>query len=233
MSFSMSISNKLFNEVLGQKQSFMKNKDSFMKGIRETYKGDLMTKPKSIYFEVGHNNQTFINICENSEKIKNELNKLWVDISDGLIEFNIDCRVMTSVVNDVVRIHPQILLHYGNCGFVTICPLGDNSIELSTIRVVPHLRGTSMGSIIMTQLLEVLEEYQSEDFKTIMLECVGSLGSGDDREVSSISQQTKFFRRFGFRVVESKNNRGGGLDYVKMNFFNDKVDYDYINNIRK
>ena len=65
-----------------------------------------------------------------------------------------------------------------------------------------------MGSIIMTQLLEVLEEYQSEDFKTIMLECVGSLGSGDDREVSSISQQTKFFRRFGFRVVESKNNRG-------------------------
>ena len=54
-----------------------------------------------------------------------------------------------------------------------------------------------------------------------MLECVGSVGGGSNYVESNISSQTKFFRKFGFRVNQKvsdyKNN------YVQMWFKNEIV----------
>ena len=71
----------------------------------------------------------------------------------------------------------------------------------------------------------------SPDLKEkVMLECVGSIGFGENALQSSISQQTKFFRKFGFRVSKDRKDKYGNLTYVQMMYDEDKFDPSIVMN---
>ena len=227
MSFSMSKSKELFNEVLEMKESYSKNKSSFLQSIKKDFRNSgTDIQPKSVYFEVGDMNETFTKICENQDKAIEFLSDVMGLQKDF---FDIRCQVVRSNVDTILRIHPMIRVQFGN-SYVTICPFGDTGIEISSI-VVNGQRGNGMGSVMMLHMLSLISDpFFVSGCTDIMLECVGSIGFGDNALQSSISQQTKFFRKFGFRVSKDRKDKYGNLNYVQMMYNEDKCDMDLIMN---
>jgi hypothetical protein len=223
----MSKSIELFNEVLEMKESYSKNKSSFLNRIKKDFRDSgADIQPKSIYFEVGDTNQTFTNICENQDKAIELLSDVMGLPKDF---FEINCRVIRSNVDKILRVHPLIKIEFGN-SYITLCPFGDNGIELSSI-VVNGERGNGMGSVMMIHMLCLISDpFFNSGCNDIMLECVGSIGFGENAQTSSISQQTKFFRKFGFRVSKDRKDKYGNLSYVQMMYNEDKCDINLIMN---
>ena len=227
MSFSMSKSIELFNEVLEMKESYSKNKSSFLQSIKKDFRDSgTDINPKSVYFEVGDTNQCFTNICENQDKAIELLSGVFGLEKDF---FNIHCQVVRSFVDTILRVHPMIRIQFGG-SYVSICPFGENGIEISSI-VVNGERGNGMGSVMMIHILSLISDpFFCIDCEKVMLECVGSIGFGENALQSSISQQTKFFRKFGFRVSKDRKDKYGNLTYVQMMYDEDKFDPSIVMN---
>jgi len=82
-----------------------------------------------------------------------------------------------------------------------------NQIEITTICVHSKNRNNGIGGYLMKLMFAFI--YETIGFiPPIMLECTGSLNNND----SSIKDQSKFFRKFGFRVTSKK----GYPYYIKM-----------------
>jgi len=224
----MKKSTKLFKEVLEMKESYSKNKASFLQAIKKDFRdsgSDI--QPKSVYFEVGDTNQTFTNICENQDKAIEYLSNVM-----GMEEdyFNIDCQVIRSAVDTILRVHPMIKITFGH-SFITLCPFGDTGIEISSVVVNGIETGKGMGSFMMIHTLCLISDpFFNTNCKDIMLECVGSIGFGENALSSSISQQTRFFRKFGFRVSKDRKDKYGNLNYVQMMYDENKCDMDVVMN---
>ena len=216
---------ELFNEVLEMKESYSKNKSSFLQGIKKSFReSGTDIQPKSVYFEVGDTNQTFTKICENQDKAI-ELLCEGIGLPNDFVE--IDCGVTRSNVDTILRIHPNIRIQFGN-SYITLSPFGDDGIEISSI-VVNGPRGSGMGTVMMLSLLGMITDpFFNIDLNNIMLECVGSIGFGENAQKSSISQQTKFFRKFGFRVSKDRKDKYGILTYVQMMYDESKFDMDLV-----
>jgi hypothetical protein len=123
----------------------------------------------------------------------------------------------------------MIRVQFGN-SYVTICPFGDTGMEISSI-VVNGQRGNGMGSVMMLHMLSLISDpFFVGGCNDIMLECVGSIGFGENALQSSISQQTKFFRKFGFRVSKDRKDKYGNLNYVQMMYDEDKFDPSIVMN---
>jgi hypothetical protein len=221
----MKKSTELFNEVLELKQSYSNNKLSFLKDIKTSFKeSGQAINPKVVYFEVGDTNQCFTKICENQDKAI-ELLCEGIGLPKDFIE--IDCGVVRSNVDTILRIHPNIRIQFGN-SYMTLSPLGNDGIEISSI-VVNGPRGNGMGTVMMLSLLGMITDpFFNIDLNNIMLECVGSIGFGENAQKSSISQQTKFFRKFGFRVSKDRKDKYGVLNYVQMMYDETKFDMDLV-----
>ena len=223
----MKKSTKLFKEVLEMKESYSKNKSSFLQSIKKDFRDSgTDIQPKSVYFEVGDMNETFTNICENQDKAIEFLHSV-MGLSKDF--FNIDCQVVRSNVDTILKVHPMIRVKFGG-SYVTICPFGDNGIEISSI-VVNGQKGNGMGSLMMIHIMSLISDpFFNTNCTDVMLECVGSIGFGDNAVQSSISQQTKFFRKFGFRVSKDRKDKYGNLNYVQMMYDEDKFDVDMVMN---
>jgi hypothetical protein len=223
----MKKSTELFNEVLELKQSYSNNKLSFLKGIKTSFKeSGQEINPKVVYFEVGDTNQCFTKICENQDKAI-ELLCEGIGLPKDFVE--IDCGVVRSNVDTILRIHPNIRIQFGN-SYMTLSPLGNDGIEISSI-VVNGPRGNGMGTVMMLSLLGMITDpFFNIDLNNIMLECVGSIGFGENAQKSSISQQTKFFRKFGFRVSKDRKDKYGVLNYVQMMYDETKFDMELVYN---
>jgi hypothetical protein len=221
----MSKSIELFNEVLEMKESYSKSKLSFLQGIKKSFRqSGTDIQPKSVYFEVGDTNETFTKICENQDKAIDILHSVMGIEKDF---FDIRCQVVRSNVDTILRVHPMIRVQFGN-SYVSICPFGDDGIEISAV-VVNGQRGNGMGSLMMLHMLCLITDpFFMTNLQNIMLECVGSIGFGEDAQKSSISQQTKFFRKFGFRVSKDRKDKYGTLSYVQMMYNEDKFDPDFV-----
>jgi hypothetical protein len=223
----MKKSTELFNEVLELKQSYSNNKLSFLKDIKTSFKqSGQAINPKVVYFEVGDTNPSFTKICENQDKAI-ELLCEGIGLPKDFIE--IDCGVVRGNVGDILRIHPTIRIQFGS-STMTIAPLGNDGIEIASI-VVNGPKGNGMGTVMMLSFLGMITDpFFNIDLNNIMLECVGSIGFGDQALKSSISQQTKFFRKFGFRVSKDKKDKYGMLTYVQMMYDETKFDMDLVYN---
>ena len=223
----MSKSIELFNEVLEMKESYSKNKSSFLQSIKKDFRDSgTDIQPKSVYFEVGDTNQCFTNICENQDKAIELLSDVMGLPKDF---FDISCQVIRSNVNTILRVHPMIKIEMGN-SYITLCPFGDTGIEISSV-VVNGDKGKGMGSVLMIHALSLISDpFFVGGCNDIMLECVGSIGFGENALQSSISQQTKFFRKFGFRVSKDRKDKYGNLNYVQMMYNEDKFDPSIVMN---
>jgi hypothetical protein len=75
----------------------------------------------------------------------------------------------------------------------------EDSIEISRVWVNPMNHRNGIGSMLMNLLFELIQFSESEP-SSYFLECTGAVGLGDNAQTIGIDVQTKFFRKFGFRV---------------------------------
>lgn len=120
-----------------------------------------------------------------------------------IIRYNV--MEMNSVVgvgkDSVLRIHNSISFHLPDDSIIRFSPFGTNGIEISRVWVSHSNQGKGLGSILMELLFQFFEDVLGE-IPPLYLECNGSIGYGQRMEITPISKQTSFFRKFGFRVKD-------------------------------
>jgi GNAT superfamily N-acetyltransferase len=115
--------------------------------------------------------------------------------------------------------HPSIALSLPNHGNseIKIAPNGTNGIEIYRIIVHESYQGKNIGSFLMNTLFCFFIETLGF-IPPVFLECTGDISFEDRMVENPIQNQTKFFRKFGFRVTVSKYYPY----YVRMDHFQDK-----------
>jgi hypothetical protein len=174
---------------------------------------------KGVYFETGELNPLYLYVCDNIHKIKEYIAEWYPQLKDAVHPI---CHISKGIVKDKIQVHPTITIVFGHeDNFVSLSPRG-SSIEITAVNSIYK----GMGSIMMSVVVCILETLSLESgYKLKMfLECVGKL---NDR-TTPIRKQMEFFRRYGFRVEQSKSvkNSYGELTYVFMNYDVNNIDYD-------
>jgi hypothetical protein len=155
-------------------------------------------------------------------KLQNNLTLL-DDLMTDKYKCHSSCEFFNSYVDvgkkSIVRQHPTIsigLVHHKD-SLIRIAPSENNGIEITRIIIGSSDRGKNLGSFLMNTLFLFLYETLGY-IPPIFLECTGSINNGDDFISNPIQNQTKFFRKFGFRVTIKKFYP----EYVRMDHFQDK-----------
>lgn len=160
--------------------------------------------------EVHPDNEPFKKLIDNIEDLRKQFPKF---------DFERDVITASSVQKGsgyIYREHSSLQIQCGPDTFLRVCPY-KNGLEISKIIVHEEHRGKGLGEYMMLGFFLMCMSVDIDIFSTpIMLECTGQTGITK----SSIQQQTKFFRKFGFRV-DHKVSRCDG-SYVQMNLINDK-----------
>lgn len=99
-----------------------------------------------------------------------------------------------------LKIQPCITLHFPENCIIRFSPYKDVGLEISRIQVSQP--GLGIGTTLMQIFFSIVRGILGY-IPLIWLECTGSVGIGQTYVNSGISEQTKFFRKFDFRV----NNR--------------------------
>ena len=171
-------------------------------------------KAKNTIFKKAESNEVFIALQNNV----NALSEL-----TGSIPSDSSCFDSGSVVGKngkyIAKEHPTITLVLPDHGNSTlrIAPNGSEGIEITGILVDETHKGKNIGSFLMNTLFIFLLETLGY-IPPIFLECTGKINNGNDWIENPIQNQTKFFRKFGFRVTVSKYYP----NYVRMDHFQDK-----------
>jgi GNAT superfamily N-acetyltransferase len=115
--------------------------------------------------------------------------------------------------------HPSISLELPNHGnsMIRIAPNGNNSLEINRIAVNESFQGKRIGSLLMNTLFMFCIESLGY-IPPMFLECTGDINFENRTLINPIQNQTKFFRKFGFRVTVSKYYP----NYVRMDHLQDK-----------
>ena len=163
---------------------------------------------------------------------KVEANKVFTELQNNLRTFSELTGTIPSYSNcdDIISLvekngkyflydHPTISLVLPNHGnsIIRIAPNGSEGIEITRILVDEAHKGKNIGSFLMNTLFIFLLETLGY-IPPIFLECTGNISNGNEIINNPIQNQTKFFRKFGFRVTVFKYYP----DYVRMDHFQDK-----------
>jgi hypothetical protein len=89
---------------------------------------------------------------------------------------------------------------------LTISIKGDG-IELENVAIYPEYQGKSKGTALMGIFFLLLVKTFGSNFPPIHLDCIGCASLGTEYITNDVSNQCKFFRKFGFRVT--KYNKTG------------------------
>ena len=186
------------------KEDYLKDPKVFRDEIDDCYKktGSKLGKINFI-----NDNMTFNIIKENcsNERFYSEIEIENYPIVSG-VEGN-DGKMNVNIANSVT-----MFLKDGS--HLRFLPSKNKGIVISRIYVRPENQSKGNGSKLMNNLFSIIFESLKE-FPEIELECTGTVGSGSNRIYSTISSQTRFFRKFGFRVVREESEYP---EHVKMKF---------------
>ncbi len=146
--------------------------------------------------------QTIV-IDENNvfSEIKRNLNQLMQKYHE--ISFRCD-RINSVVVRKnktIKKNRPFISLTLNDGSILRFCPNENDGLEIS--KLVAANRGNGQGTFLMNIFFEILHEILGF-VPPLYLECTGNVDFQGDIVQSSIQSQTKFFRKFGFRVANRK-----------------------------
>jgi hypothetical protein len=118
-----------------------------------------------------------------------------------------------------VKVHNCITIQFPCNSYVRIASYGKNSVEITNINVKKSSRNQGTGSMLMFTLIHFIMNTLGT-IPNIFLECTGNLEVDGFNFKHSIQDQTRFFRKFGFRVYSKK----GYPDYALM-----KLDHSKLN----
>lgn len=94
--------------------------------------------------------------------------------------------------------HNFLLVSLPDGSHVRFAPKNEKDVEIT--RIISNTKG--YGKLLMSLVLTAYTNSQLNNIDgSLVLECTGSVGLGNNRRVSSISEQAAFFRIFGFRMV--------------------------------
>ena len=103
----------------------------------------------------------------------------------------------------LVKNHNCITLILPDESIIRFSSYGQDGVELTRVWVKEENHKRGQGSYLMQIFFKFIEETIGF-IPTIFLECTGEVGLGKNAISMNISDQTKFFRKFGFRVNERK-----------------------------
>lgn len=143
------------------------------------------------------------------------------------------------LINSRVQIHKKfelkirnsITIALENGSHLRFCPYQNNGIEISRLYVEECNQNNGDGTLLMNFLFNILLKVLKY-FPVIVLECTGEVGYNETLIINSIQNQTKFFRKFGFRVDKNVSKYPY---YVKMffdfkNLVNNEFNIENLNN---
>ena len=126
----------------------------------------------------------------------------------GREDISVDNHHLYLVVNDKEKYNEVISIEMSDGSYIRFGQGNKpNQLEISTISVQSKNRTRGYGTFLIREMFTFINETIGF-IPSFMLECTGSLND----DVSSIKEQSKFFRKFGFRVTSKK----GYPEYVKM-----------------
>lgn len=95
--------------------------------------------------------------------------------------------------------HNQMTISFPNGSHIRFCPTPDG---IDITRVISNMKGdgTLLMSMVLAGYFDTLVKFNIPDNLTnVTLECTGSVGLGENQRIMKISDQCRFFRKFGFR----------------------------------
>jgi hypothetical protein len=186
-----------------EKEELAKNKRDFLK----KYESALGMKIKDTEF-IDNNElfETLLNEYKNFESFMN---------TETLLNISVIHKDFLTIVEkkkgSVLKFQDTLTFFFLDGSHIRFSSFNDNGIEISRVWVNPDNHRKGFGSLLMELLFDFIEfaEVQPNEF---FLECTGAVGAGDNLQSIGIDIQTKFFRKFGFRVDNGK----GYPNYVTM-----------------
>jgi hypothetical protein len=100
-----------------------------------------------------------------------------------------------------VKSHNCITLILPDESLIRFSSFGIDGVELTRIWVKEENHKKGQGSYLMDLFFKFIEDTIGYT-PTIFLECTGEVGLGKNAISMDISEQTRFFRKFGFRVKD-------------------------------
>jgi len=101
-----------------------------------------------------------------------------------------------------LKIQPHVTFYTKDGSLLRFSPYKEDGLEISRIQATKI--GSGIGTRLMTDFLKLIDALLGY-VPMIFLECTGAVGWKETRVNYDISQQTRFFRKFGFRVNDGKN----------------------------
>jgi hypothetical protein len=134
-------------------------------------------------------------------QIKRNLNQM----KQKYYEICFECDLTSSMVErkkkKIVKVHPFISLTLSDGSIICFGPNEQDGLEIS--QLVCSKKGRGQGTYLMNTFFDILNETLGF-IPPLYLECTGSIFFKEFSVLSSIHKQTKFFRKFGFRVANRK-----------------------------
>ncbi len=190
----------IFDDVY---EEFLKDKNKFIRDLKKSYN------------EVGLK-------VDSVEVIPN--NDIYVTLSNYILNTKLaeEVQVETYLINSRVQIHKKfnvklrnsVTFRLANGSHLRFCPYNDYGIEISRVYVDEVNQNKGDGTFLMNLFFKSILE-SLKQFPAIILECTGEVGYGETLIINDIQNQTKFFRKFGFRVNQNESKYPY---YVKMVF---------------
>lgn len=160
--------------------------------------------------EAHPDNEPFKKLIDNIEELSKQFPKCD-------FEKNVITGSMIQKGNGFIRRdHNSLQVQYDIDTFLRVCPY-KNGLEISKIMVNEKHRGKGIGEYMMLGFFLMCITVDIDILSTpLMLECTGQTGITK----SDLQKQTKFFRKFGFRVDHKVSRYEDS--YVQMNLIPDK-----------
>ena len=200
----------IYDDVYGE---FLKNKNKFIREMKKSY-NDVGLKVDTV--DVIPNNDVYLTL---SNYIMN------TKLDEGI-------QNETYLINSRVQIHKKfnvkirnsVTIGLANGSHLRFCPYKNNGIEISRVYVKKANQNNGDGTLLMNLFFNSILT-SLKQFPVIILECTGQVGFGETLIINNIQNQTKFFRKFGFRVDKNDSKHPY---YVKMIFdFKNLVNNEY------
>ncbi len=163
---------------------FNENKKDILKKVseqlgRKLYDGEVVSK-----------NDYFIQLEESVPMWRNEIPELRIEVN----------QIFTIVEKSkgfYLKIQPFISLHLPDFSVLRFSPYQSDGLEISRIQAtqIGSGSGTKLMKIFFIMVRQILGF-----IPPIWLECTGTVGINHTEVSYGLSEQTRFFRKFGFRV---------------------------------
>jgi predicted GNAT family acetyltransferase len=212
------LSQSISEQIKDRKKEYMKNPLGFKMDMNKQFGSSSGGwKVKTVSFEDTSDNQLMEDMLDNFESVKvlftmiagNGLKVMaGSTIPDDELEnyLDVEASMIGTRVNERMKFHPRICFSVGDA-HLNIVTEG-KKINISRVWVPKSAQGKGVGSILMASVMTILKVFNKGNHPSIVLECVGSVGMGENFLENTIEKQVKFFAKHGFVTYNNQYYKG-------------------------